>query len=521
MGMAFGILAAVVSMVMGRPTPDWSTIIAVAVSAYILADKRGWLMAASGKVAPSRRDCAAAVLYAVLLTLYISAAGDYRTPLMLPIYLAVVLSVVCYTVRIGLAVSIGAAVVYALCLASGHSGEPVWRSICAVCTFPVTVFLVDALSERLEAHVHAISDQTEEMSALLDMSQMMDSAADLDTTLNLILLNVQQLSGCQVSAVYLKNAQTSTLDLRAASGPRQRLDFSPSMPISEACFEHWSVDESAQPLGTVAAFYAPDAESVRASRPGTRLFELDRRAQSFACVPLASLDGLLGMLYIGYDGPCGLDEHSIQRLENLAVRAASSLQKAVIQEGFESLAYCDAMTGLDNFRRFEHDLIEEVHRAERYDRALSVILLDIDLFKNFNDTLGHQAGDALLGQMATVLRDSLRNVDKPARYGGEEFVVICPETGKAEARIIAERIRSNVEQTAFALLGLDPDTRHSFGAEDTAHVTVSVGYATFPEDARSPREIVKSADEALYAAKHAGRNTVRGYEEILPGLLAV
>ena len=84
------------------------------------------------------------------------------------------------------------------------------------------------------------------------------------------------------------------------------------------------------------------------------------------------------------------------------------------------------MTGLDNFRQFEETLTDEMTRAERYHRPLSVILLDIDHFKSFNDTWGHQAGDALLGQIGIVLRNALRSVDRPARYGGEEFVVICP-----------------------------------------------------------------------------------------------
>ncbi len=136
-------------------------------------------------------------------------------------------------------------------------------------------------------------------------------------------------------------------------------------------------------------------------------------------------------------------------------------------------------------------------------------MLDIDHFKSFNDTLGHQAGDALLGQLGVVLRNSLRNVDKPARYGGEEFVIICPETGQEEARLIAERIRRNVADTPFALL--------ENGSEDSkrgaAHVTVSLGCATYPGDARSSRDLVKKADLALYAAKDSGRNAVRVYSE--------
>ena len=135
---------------------------------------------------------------------------------------------------------------------------------------------------------------------------------------------------------------------------------------------------------------------------------------------------------------------------------------------------------------------EELRRAERYDRPLSVLLLDIDHFKKFNDTLGHPAGDALLGQLATVLRNALRGVDKPARYGGEEFAVVCPETGKEEARLIAERVRRAVAETPFLLTGQ---------AGETAHVTVTVGFATFPRDASAAADLVKLADEALYAAK--------------------
>ena len=163
------------------------------------------------------------------------------------------------------------------------------------------------------------------------------------------------------------------------------------------------------------------------------------------------------------------------------------------------------MTGLDNYRQFERTLRDELRRAERYNRPLSVLLLDIDHFKAFNDTLGHPAGDALLGQLGTVLRNTLRTVDKPARYGGEEFAVICPETGKEEARLIAERVRRAVADTAFFLTD---------AAGGTTRVTVSVGFATSPLYAHAAADLIKSADAALYAAKNAGRNAIRGAEDI-------
>ena len=209
-----------------------------------------------------------------------------------------------------------------------------------------------------------------------------------------------------------------------------------------------------------------------------------------------------GMLYAGYGPVRGLTPQGVLLLEHLATRASPSLQRVLLQQDFRSLAYSDPMTGLDNFRQFEENLAEEMARAQRYGRPLSVILLDIDHFKAFNDTLGHPAGDALLGQMGVVLRNSLRNVDRPARYGGEEFVIVCPETGAEEARLIAERIRRGVAETSFVLGDKAPPAR----------VTVSLGCATFPGDARTSRELVKKADTALYAAKESGRNAVRAYD---------
>ena len=341
---------------------------------------------------------------------------------------------------------------------------------------------------------------------------MMDSAFDLDMTLNLILLNVQQHSGCQVCAVYLKSADGRSLELRAASGGRAPAAVLPALTLEEARGGDWSLVETYQSDLSVHAFYAAEPGAGVSSR----LFAIDPSAESFACLPLASAEALLGMLYVGYGHSNALTADGVRRLEHLASRAAFPLQRLLLQQDFRSLAYSDSMTGLDNFRQFEENMIEEIARAERYNRPLSVILLDIDHFKSFNDTLGHQAGDALLGQLGIVLRNSLRNVDKPARYGGEEFVIICPETGPEETHLIAERIRRNVAETAFLLPNKEGEKKEGEEGRrggETAHVTVSLGCATFPRDARTSRDLVKKADIALYTAKASGRDTVRTFEE--------
>lgn len=164
----------------------------------------------------------------------------------------------------------------------------------------------------------------------------------------------------------------------------------------------------------------------------------------------------------------------------------------------ERLSVTDDLTGLANRRFLTAELEREVQRSERHGRALAVLMLDVDHFKSFNDTHGHPAGDAVLQQLAILLRKSARAVDTVARYGGEEFLLILPETPANEAAKVATRICKAVAAHRFVL-----DAEHT-----EVSVTVSVGYATFPANAKSPDGLIEAADQALYTSKAAGRNRV-------------
>ena len=161
------------------------------------------------------------------------------------------------------------------------------------------------------------------------------------------------------------------------------------------------------------------------------------------------------------------------------------------------LAATDGLTNLWNHRKMHELLRVEMKRSTRYHRAMSVLMLDVDSFKTFNDTYGHPQGDQLLRNIAAILRAGVRNVDFVGRYGGEEFLVLLPETTKDDACRMAERIRSDVE--AQAVLDIDGKT---------VCRTVSVGVASYPEDALNPADLVQKADEALYRAKRSGKNCV-------------
>ena len=491
--LAFGTLTAAAGLAAGG-TPLFVFLLAAAVGGgSFLAERQGWLCASENH---PKRDAAVTTSFSLLVLLFADATGGSASPLLCALYLPVLLATLCYGMRCGLWTSLGMAAACALLVFQGEHlpAAPFGPTVAVAFSYPVMAIFGGVLRAQMETRLNVLSSEKQDITAMLDMSQMMEAAVDLDMTLNLILLNVQQHCECRVCAVYLKSADGRTLELRAASGPRGNVSLLPAFPVDEARRE------------------IRDGGNVRRLEPSSAaltLANIDSQAATFACLPLAGVEGLLGMLYVGCPEPNGLTADTVQRLEQIAAYAAFPLQRVLLQQDFRALAYRDPMTGLDNFRQFEETLADELARAERYGRPLSLILLDIDHFKSFNDTLGHPAGDALLGQLGVVLRNCLRNVDRPARYGGEEFVVICPETGAKEVQLIAERIRRSVADTAFALL--EKNSGDADSGKGSTRVTVSLGCATYPGDARAARDLVKKADLALYDAKAAGRNTVRAY----------
>ncbi len=190
-------------------------------------------------------------------------------------------------------------------------------------------------------------------------------------------------------------------------------------------------------------------------------------------------------------------EDDIARLDALVPQAAVAWENVRIRETMHQLAATDGLTGLWNQRKMTAVLREEMRRSGRYHRPLSVLMFDVDSFKSFNDTYGHPKGDQLLRNIASILKENVRTVDYAGRYGGEEFIVVLPETSKDDACRMAERVRYSVE--TYAMVQIDGQDIHR---------TVSVGVASYPEDALNPAEIVQRADEALYRAKRSGKNCV-------------
>ncbi len=188
----------------------------------------------------------------------------------------------------------------------------------------------------------------------------------------------------------------------------------------------------------------------------------------------------------------------LQVVQNLYREKLKEIEK--MREDALLLSYTDDLTGAYNHRFFIEQLTIEVERQERYPSPLSLLMIDIDHFKQYNDTHGHLAGDEVLRAIAILILRGVRRTDIIARYGGEEFSAILINTGKEGARVIAERVRRNVAVSFF----------QNEKVRSNENVTVSIGVATFSPSVSTVTDLIREADNALYRAKKAGRNRVEG-----------
>jgi len=193
--------------------------------------------------------------------------------------------------------------------------------------------------------------------------------------------------------------------------------------------------------------------------------------------------------------------HSNADQLRLSVGAAEQISLAIanlqLRDKLRSQSIRDPLTGLFNRRYMEESLVRELHRAKRKKAPLTVLMIDIDHFKRFNDTMGHEAGDALLREFGVFLREHVRVYDTPCRYGGEEFTVILPDADSEGALGRAESLREGARRISVGTqLGVP------------SGVTISVGLATYPDHGDNIADLVRTADAALYVAKSAGRDRV-------------
>ena len=343
---------------------------------------------------------------------------------------------------------------------------------------------------RGAAHDMALSmDQLGRLSrqrqALSRYSGLLQSCQTLEEIVQLSIETIQRLVPGASGRFYLTRASQDFQDSVASFG--EALISSPDSLTAHDC---WALRR-----GQPHEIHGEDGSRMACAhidagmpRPGTTAL----------CLPLSAQGTQIGMLHVS--GPTHTLDHG-EAIDELLGQLAEQLGLAIanlqLRETLRTQSLRDPLTGLFNRRYLEENLARELTRCERRGLPLSVLMLDVDHFKRFNDTHGHAAGDALLSQVGRLLEVGVRSEDIPCRYGGEEFTIVMPELDAAGACARAEQIRREVERTTVQHLG-----------QTLGPVTMSIGIATYPADGDSPAVLLQMADATLYRAKAEGRNRV-------------
>lgn len=347
---------------------------------------------------------------------------------------------------------------------------------------------VETLQRHLEEAKSHLESKIQDLHSIYEVSTAIAATLDVEELFRIIPERVREILGLKDFCLLLYDPESRTLRCRASAG--MPADVAAEFSIRPGEGISGRVFETGQPV------YVPD---VRLSPDF--LYYGGRRSdvRSFMSVPLMSKGRAVGVLNVNHPEPNALDAESMATLRVLAAHIAIAIENAELFQFVKSLAAKDSLTLLYNHGAFHQRLQVELERAARYARPISVIMLDLDRFKEVNDTYGHLVGDRILVITGSVLSAHLRQSDVPARYGGDEFAVILPETDLVAASSIASRIAGGISQV-----------RVETEKGQTISITASIGYATCPVDCKDRRRILEVADRLMYESKRQGPGGILG-----------
>lgn len=310
--------------------------------------------------------------------------------------------------------------------------------------------------------------QIRELRAVSDVASLIHSTLDLDRLSALVvdvLAKVFEMDVCALTIINKKTGQTIFSAERGISGEGIKSDktFSTEFDVMVGMYE----------------------------RPFLK------------CLLLIDEEDTTAMLYTTEQAAERLQKDDFQIMTSIATQLLVAVENVRLYELTKRYSITDELTQLYNYRYLQGELRSEIERSKRYNRPTSLLMIDVDHFKQYNDTYGHIKGDVVLSEIAMILKRCCREIDRVARYGGEEFAVILPETDSTGAYIVAEKMREIT--AAHMFLGKE-------GRRD-ARLTISLGVASCPEHAIDQEELLKAADNALYLAKNRGRNRTFGPED--------
>lgn len=340
------------------------------------------------------------------------------------------------------------------------------------------------MTRELRGYVREVEASRDQLRDAFDrLGDTLSGTHDLGRILTVVLDTAVDGVGASAGAAYVLQSGREGLQLRASHGLEGRVAAT-RIPYADGIAG--GVAKSGQALlGHVGADGLEPAEG-------------EPRAEEVLAVPLRTGSGVLGVICL-YDRTDGrpFQASDVETIRSFAGQAAVALDNVLLHQEAQLLSVTDALTGLGNYRSFEQILAREIERATRFSRSLGLLMIDLDRFKTVNDEHGHQVGNDVLVEVADRLRAEVREVDVVARYGGEEFVVVLPESDADGAGHTADRICAAMRREPFRAGG------HGL------NVTVSIGVAVFPGHGQHAVDLVRAADQAMYAAKTAGRDQWR------------
>ena len=357
--------------------------------------------------------------------------------------------------------------------------------------------LLEEKNQEIERTNQELRIHLREISMLLQLNQVMNSTLEVsvmfDRTLNLL----RDFIGSSNLVLFLYHPENEELTARKAVGAEANIYSTSSFKLNEGI--------------TGAAALSKELLYVHDINNDERYLNYKsslRDKGSMISAPIVAKDQLLGVLNLHKTEIKGFNETDIQLIHATTNQLAVAIENSLLYEKTRLLSNTDELTNIPNRRYFQSLLRREFARAQRFKTSFSVILIDIDHFKRFNDTFGHINGDLTLTRVATVLLQNTRGVDQVARFGGEEFIVLLSNTNKEGACLVAEKLRDAVAVEDFVLSGSENETI-------TEKVSISLGIAEYPNDSTDLDVLIKRADQALYAAKAAGRNRAVCWQEDL------
>jgi diguanylate cyclase (GGDEF)-like protein len=330
--------------------------------------------------------------------------------------------------------------------------------------------------------------QMEEVSIFHDVAKALTSSLNLDSILQTIMEKMAVFFRPDTWSLLMVDEQKDELYFAIAVGDAADALKSIRLKVGEG----------------IAGWVAKHGESLLVPdvyndpRFAKRIDEMTKwQTRSIICVPLKSKHRVLGVIQLINCAMESFSDNEMFFLHALCDYAAIAIENARAVEKIQELTITDDCTGLYNARHLYKTLEAEVYRSHRFNYEFSVVFIDLDHFKQVNDTHGHLVGSKLLNEIGFKIKSHLRLIDYAFRYGGDEFVVLLPQTGKDSAMVVARRLRDVLRSTHFLV-------------EESLNLNVraSMGVATYPEDAKSAHEIIRQADEMMYMVKNSTRDNI-------------